>query len=175
MNFEAELLNDRSKENIQALTDYIIQHPDTLVDFMQLLDVKNTSESQYRAAWVLGYLAPLGAKPFEPHFNHLIHLLDTPELHPTIHRSITRLFQYFILPEDHHGKIIDVCFNILASEEHLSAQRANCMTILHNYTKIYPEICQELDIVISEILEYKKDPALQSRGKKVLNTLRKKS
>ncbi len=175
MNFESELLNDRSKENMQALASHIIQYPEKLPELIQLLDISNKSESQYRAAWVLGYLAPLGTGQFEPHFTHLINLLDIQELHPTIHRSITRLFQYITLPEDYHGRIIDVCFNILSSDEHLSAQRANCMTILHNYSKIYPEIGHELDIVISEILEYKKDPALQSRGKKVLNTLRKKS
>lgn len=175
MDFEYQLLNDRSKENMQALAGYIIQHPDSLPDLIRLININNKSESQYRAAWVLGYLAPLGVKNIEPHIGYLLQLLDMPDLHPTIPRSISRLFQFVVLPEEYHGQAIDVCFKILASEEHLSAQRANCMTVLYNYTKIYPEIGQELNLVISEILEYKKDPALQSRGKKIINTLRKRS
>lgn len=175
MNIEQSLISDRSKGNVQSLADYIVSNPIALPELVQLLNTDNTSESQYRAAWVLGYLAPIGIQALEPHLDFLLQLLRTERLHPTIPRSITRLFQFITLPEIYHGRLIDSCFNILASEEHLSAQRANSMTILHRYTKIYPEIGQELLLVISEILEYKNDPALQSRGKKILKTLKKAS
>lgn len=175
MNIEQSLISDRSKENIQFLADYIVRNPETLPELIQLLSPENTSESQYRAAWVLGYLAPAGIQSLEPHLDFLLQLLTTEQLHPTIPRSITRLFQFIILPEAYHGRLIDACFNILASEEQLSAQRANSMTILQHYTKLYPEISQELQLVIREILEYRKDPALQSRGIKILKTLKKTS
>lgn len=175
MNIEQSLISDRSKENMQSLADYIVRNPETLPDLMQLLNKENTSASQYRAAWVLGYLEPIDMDSLEPHLDFLLQLLATDELHPTIPRSITRLLQFITLPEAYHGRLIDICFHILTSEDHLSAQRANSMTILCHYSKIYPEIGHELQLVISEILEYRKDPALQSRGIKILKTLKKAS
>lgn len=165
---------DRSKETIQRFVDDIIQDPSLLPNLIELIDKKNDGEkSQFCAAWILGYLSPLGLQPFLPYLDFFLELLETSNLHPTIPRSITRLFQNIILPEAYHGKIIDIAFNILSSEEELVASRVNSMTILYQYVKIYPDLAQELSLVIREILEYRKNPSIQSRGKRVLQQLNK--
>lgn len=174
MTWKAILEKDRSKECIQQFVREIIERPETLNQLIDLLHENNRkSSSQFSAAWILGYLSPLGTEAFEPHLDFLLQLLETPDLHPTIPRSITRLFQEITLPEVYHGRIIDIAFKILSSEnEHLST-RVNCMSILLLYTKIYPELSHELQLVIQEILEFKKDASIQSRGKQVLKQLKK--
>lgn len=133
------------------------------------------SNIHYRAAWVLGYLSPLGNEAFSEYLDFLLLSLEKQNNHPTITRSITRLFQELNLPEKHHARLINISFDILTSEKQELAQRANSMTILYNYSKKYPDIQVELKLVIQEILEYKKEASIQSRGKKVLQQLRKNS
>lgn len=174
MNWKETLDKDRSKETIQRFVDAIILDPSLLPNLIELIDQKNEGEkSQFCAAWILGYLSPLGLEPFLPYLDFFLELLETPNLHPTIPRSITRLFQDIILPEAYHGKIIDITFYILSSEEQSVAARVNCMTILYQYVKIHPDLAQELSLVIREILEYRNDPSIVSRGKKVLHQLKK--
>lgn len=173
MDWNHTLTNDRSKETIQKFVDDIIADPKLLPNLIELIDTDNHNKSQYIAAWILGYLSSIDVKYFEPHLDHLLRLMETPDLHPTIYRSITRLFQELMLPEPYHGKVVDISFKILTSEEQLAASRCNCMTILTEYAKLYPELLPELKLVIEEILEYKKDPSIQSRGIKVLKKIHK--
>lgn len=173
MNIESIISTNRSKEKIQEIIDSIIAEPQKLNELMNILKDENLKDIHYRAAWILGYLAPLGSKAFEEYYDFLLKSLKNEEAHPTIIRSITRLFQFITLPEKYHGQIIDISFNILTSEQQELAQRANTMSIIYNYSKLYPDFKQELKYVIQDILEYKKEASIQSRGKKVLKQLNK--
>lgn len=167
------LLNNRSKTEIQKMIDSIILHPEKIHELMSILMDAKLLDIHYRAAWVLGYLAPLGNDAFENYFDFLLQTLEKENIHPTVTRSITRLFQYLEIPEKHQGQLINISFHILTSEKQELAQRANSMTILYNYSKKYPDIQLELRYVIQEILKYKKDASIQSRGKKILKQLNK--
>lgn len=167
------LLNNRSKLEIQKMIDSIILHPEKIHELMSILMDEKLMDIHYRAAWVLGYLAPLGSDAFENYFDFLLQTLEKENIHPTITRSITRLFQYIEIPEKYQGQLIDSCFKILTYEMQELAQRANSMTILYNYSKKYPDIQSELRYVIQEILEYKKEASIQSRGQKTLKQLNK--
>lgn len=174
MSWKDILDRDRSKETIQSIVAEIIEQPEKLPHLIELIGKKNHgTKSQFSAAWILGYLSPLGLEPFLPYLDFFLELLETPNLHPTIPRSITRLFQDIVLPEAYQGKIIDIAFNILTDEEQAIASRANCLSVILLYVKIYPELAQELKLVTEEILEFRKDPSIQSRGKKVLQHLKK--
>jgi hypothetical protein len=47
------------------------------------------------------------------------------------------------------------------------------MTILFNYSRKYPDIQNELRYVIQELLQFKSEASIQSRGIKILNQLNK--
>jgi hypothetical protein len=173
MDIESILISNRSKIQIQNIIETIIESPQKLEELIKILMDKNLSPIHYRAAWVLGYLAPLGNDAFQKYWKFLLELLKKEDQHPTITRSITRLFQKLELPEKYHGQLIDISFNILTSEKQSLAQRANTMTILFNYSRKYPDIQNELRYVIQELLQFKSEASIQSRGIKILNQLNK--
>lgn len=173
MNLEQALLADRSKENMQKIVRYITKNTSSLPELLRLIASDKEEKIQMRAAWVLGYLGSLENKEFAPHYPFLLEVLEDLDRHPTVIRSITRLFQYVEVPESYQGRFIDICFQILLSPQQLSAQRANSMTILHHYSQLYPEIANELEGAILNVLETQSDASLVRRGNKVLKSLRK--
>ena len=171
MDISASLSHDRSKQNVESIVRYILDHPQTLDKLMSLILSEDNALS-FRASWVLGYLDPLGGNLFVPYMDRLLDMLEEKGHHPSVTRNITRLLQNIEIPETFHGRLTDIAFNILTAEDQLNAPRTNCMTILDKLVKNYPDLKQEFIFVLEELLRYKNDPSLQSRGRKILKRLK---
>ena len=66
-----------------------------------------------------------------------------------------------------HGQVMDVCFRYFSSPTEAIAIKAFSITVLQKLAKLYPEIINEIKLVIEERWDYE-TPAFKVRAKKLL-------
>ncbi len=120
-----------------------------------------------RAAWPLSYCAIAHPELIQKHFSKLINNLHKPGLHSAVRRNTVRLLQDVPIPAKYHGEIMDICFNYILSPEETVAVKAFSLTVLQKLSSFYPEIMQELKLVIEERWDHE-TTAFRSRAKKIL-------
>jgi hypothetical protein len=84
------------------------------------------------------------------------------------------LLQQITIPERLHGEVMNICFEYIASPDESVAVKAFSLTILQNLSKQYPEIKNELKLVIEERWDHE-TAAFRSRAKKILKEIEKAS
>lgn len=170
MDIRYQLLNHNSKENIQAIVEYI---GDDAERYAALMDIFLHGESRevQRASWVVGKCGdsyPTLAKPYLP---EMIERIKNPQ-HNAVQRNVLRLFQYMEIPEELLGETVDSCFTILNDPQAAIACRAFSMTVLYNACLREPLLAEELKATIEIHLE-DASAGFKSRGKKILRQLEK--
>jgi hypothetical protein len=106
-----------------------------------------------------------------PYLDRLVANLknDIPDV---IKRNTVRILQTQDIPDHLLGAVADSCFQFLGSKNEAVAIQAFSMTVLLNVVRKVPELGSELKWLIEEQLPYA-SAGFVSRGKKVLNELRK--
>jgi hypothetical protein len=74
------------------------------------------------------------------------------------------------IPKKLHGKVMNVCFQFIENPSTPVAVKAFSLTVLHKLSKYYPEIKQELKVIIEERMETE-TAAFKTRGKKILSDI----
>jgi len=166
MNIRAMLLVEQSKKQCDKIVKYIGDDPKKFAELM-----KNFFEGAYRvtqrAAWPMSECVEKYPELITPYYAKLISNLSKKNLHDAIPRNTVRLLQHVDIPKKFHGRIMDVCFRYLQSNETAIAVRVFSMTILENLSKIYPEIFPELKLIIEERWSHE-TAAFHSRARKIL-------
>ncbi len=120
-----------------------------------------------RAAWPLSYCVIEHPQLIKKHFKELITNLHTPQLSDAVKRNTVRLLQHIEIPEEFHGEILNLCFDYIASPSEAAAVKAFALTVLQNLAQYYPEIKDEVKIIIEDRWEAE-TPAFRSRAKKFM-------
>ncbi len=120
-----------------------------------------------RAAWPLSYAVITHPKLISKHFGKLLKNLDKPNLHDAVKRNTIRLLQDITIPEKYQGDIMNRCFDYIISHTEKPAIKAFSLTVLHNLTKQFPEIKQELKTIIEDRWDIE-SAAFKSRARKIL-------
>jgi len=123
-----------------------------------------------RAAWPMSYCSITYPQLIQKHLGKLIRNLKQPKLHDSVKRNTVRLLQHLTIPQRLHGKVMSICFEYIASPDETVAVKAFSLTILQNLSKQYPEIKNELKLIIEERWEHE-TAAFRSRAKKILKEL----
>jgi len=105
-----------------------------------------------------------------PHLAKLVKNLHKPGLHDSIKRNTVRLLQYIDIPKRFHGEIMDTCLRYVSSPDEAAAIKAFSLSILQNLSQQYPEIRNEVKLIIEERWPYE-TAAFHSRARKFLKTL----
>jgi hypothetical protein len=93
--------------------------------------------------------------------------LARKDVHPAVIRNSVRILQKIEIPEAFHGKLMHSCFGLIETPETPVAIKAFSLTILQHLSKYYPEIQQELKLIIEERWAHE-TAAFKSRAKKIL-------
>ena len=101
------------------------------------------------------------------HWTKLLTNLERPDLHGAITRNTVRLLQYTSIPEAYQGIVMVLCFKLASAPAEKPAVKAFSLTILDKLSKLYPEIRNELKLMIRSQWD-EEGPAFRSRGKKIL-------
>ena len=170
MDIKKKLQADSNVKRNRVLAQHILEHPQLFDELMQYFFSEDLRIAQ-RSSNVVNLCVEKNNLLIFPYLPKIIKgLKKTP--HDAYKRNSIRLMQFIDLPEEHIGDVADICFKYLDSVKEPIAVRAFSMTVLYNITKTYPEIKNELIMMIEDHLPYG-SAGIKARGKNILRLLRK--
>ncbi len=171
MNIREELSKQQIhfKTHALAITEFAVSSEE---NFKELIDcfLSKDIRVEQRAAWSVSWAAQKKPEIVQPYIGILVDQLKRKDVHNAVIRNSLRILEDLIIPEEFHGEVMDACFQFLQNPETAIAIKAFALTVLFNLSKIYPEIKNELRIIIEENMDYE-TAAYRSRGKKILARL----
>lgn len=169
MNIRSELLKEHSKAQAIKISTYIGDDP---ARFKILMDLFLSSEYRVcqRAAMSVNWCYNNHPELLKPYVEAMIRNLHRNDIHDAVKRNTVRFFQFIPVPEKLQGELMDICFQFLLSAEEPPAIKAFSMTILCNICKQYPELKNELRMIIEDQMPHA-PASFTSRGRKILKSL----
>lgn len=158
------------KPTADKVTAYAAKSPE---NFKELMDCFFSNEYRLaqRAAWSVSYAARKKPVFVKPYLEQIAAMVVRTDVHDALIRNSVRILQEIELPEALHGTIMNACFAFIEKPSTPAAIKAFALTTLHNLSKTYPEIGDEIVAIIEQQWD-NETPAFKSRGKKILEQLR---
>lgn len=170
MNIRERLEAEHSKTVTLAVVSYIGRDKKRFRELMTIL-LDGEYRLTQRAAWPLSHVAIEHPELIAPYYAKLIQKLESPNEHPAIARNILRIFQECPVPEKHWGSLIDICFKFIMSETKPAAIRAFAITVASRICRHFPELRNELILMLRELSAIPQLPAVKQRTKLALKEL----
>jgi hypothetical protein len=126
-----------------------------------------------RAMWVLGHCSDIDYNRVKPFLNILIDNLKHPNLHNGVIRNTLRLFQKHTVPKKQESFLLDKCFEYIKNPTEAIAVRAFAMTVIFNISKPYPELLDELLMILNDLSIHDNGPGIRSRLKNITKEIHK--
>lgn len=121
-----------------------------------------------RASWPLSYIIEKHPFLINKHFSVITHALGDQSLKDAAKRNLLRCLQTIIIPKKYNGKIADACFKFINDPDEKAAVKAFSISILDTLSKTYPELREELILILESMYDHE-TPAFRSRARKILN------
>lgn len=172
MDLQQALLEEHSKNQTIRIANWIGCDADRTA---RLINVFMYDEHRVvqRAAWVVSSVAAQYPHLIVPHMPSLVKRLQDNGIHDAVKRNVLRLFQFTELPEAIHGDLMNSCFDALTDPKEALAIRAFAMTVLARLTLWYPELNNELALILEDALRQEQSPSFKNRAKKILQQVKK--
>jgi hypothetical protein len=164
MDLRSTILAEHSKANCNKIVRWVGSSQQRFDELFNLF-LNSEYRINQRAAWPLSYCVIDHPEFIAKHFSKMVKNLHKPGIHDSVKRNTVRLLQHMDIPKKFHGEIMDICFHYVSSSNEPVAIKAFSLTILHNLSKQYPEITNEIKLVIEERWEHE-TAAFHSRAKK---------
>ena len=164
MNIRTALLTEHSKSQVLKIVKYI-GNDRTRFDTLMQLFLNDEYRVCQRAAWAVSVCAETHPEWMRSYIPVMLDNLNK-KVHPAVIRNTIRLLQFTDIPKKEHGRVADICFRYLADPGTPVAIRVFSMTVLSSLSEVYPEIKNELKLIIEEQLPYA-TPAFKSRLKQI--------
>lgn len=171
MNVQEQLLITHSKENSQKIADYIGNDQKRYTALWEL--VKNGEPPiPQRASWVLDHIPMSYTPAIDRYLPEMIATLEKP-VHDAVKRNIVKILAQAAIPEDYSASLFDRCIDWLIDAKTAIAIKAHCMDIAAKIAMPYPELREELKVVIKDQMNHEGSKGIVSRGRKVLGRMEK--
>lgn len=168
-----EILKEHSKENALRIATYACQSEKNFKELMLCFSDKEYRVAQ-RAAWSVSWAAGKKPEMIIPYIKELVAQLQRKDVHNAVIRNSVRILEAIEIPEKFHGAVMNTCFKFIEDPATPVAVKAFSLTTLFNLSKHYPEIQQELKLIIEERWETE-TAAFKSRGRKILKSINPKA
>ena len=166
MDLNYMLSTDCSKAAKDRMVSYIKDDPGKFAELFDLFRNGKGLVAQ-RASWAVSYCAEQYPELIYPYCQEMVDYLQVPGIHDSIKRNILRTFQDINIPVTLEESLLELCFDYVINRREAVAIRVFAMQVLANLSERYPEIRNELKVIIEDELPYAK-PAFVSRGRKIL-------
>ena len=164
------LKEEHSKKQTDRIVRYIGNDKARFAVLVELF-FKGEYRITQRAAWPLSYCVRAHPDLIRPYFKRLLDNLRRKDLHVAVIRNTVRLLQDVEIPRRYHGQVMSTCFDLIQSPETPIAVKAFSLTILAGLAAGYPDIGNELKLIIEEQWE-QATPAFRVRAKRALAAIR---
>lgn len=146
-----------------------ICHSPTDIRIMFELNSHPDPKIAWRSTYIIDMLHDLDNDLLADYIPIIIKKLPNETNH-SIKRHYARILTQYDLSKLADGHLIDACFNWLQSEEIPIAVKAHCMLILFKLCKAYPDLKQELILVLEDLIPYG-SKGVVNRARKLLKDL----
>jgi hypothetical protein len=171
MNIRESLEQEHSKALTLQIIAYIGNDASHIAELMACFFDKEWRICQ-RAAWAVGMIGEKQPSLIEPYLEQMLLNLRTPQ-HDAILRNTMRVLRDMpTIPDSILGLAADASFRFLETPSVAIAIRAFSMRVLEKICRKEPDLKGELRILIEEILEHEKAPALIAAGSDVLKQIK---
>ena len=172
MNIREELLKYQVQSKAQAMQIATDAAGSEMV-LSELIDCFTSGDTRLtqRAAWSLSWVAQKNPEAIQPYIDIIVSQISRPEAHDAVIRNSLRILEDIEIPEQFHGEVLNACFDFIQKKHTAVAIKAFSLHVIFNLSKLYPEIRNELKLVIQENIEFE-TAAFRSRGKKLLAKLK---
>lgn len=169
MNLQTSLPERYSREDFKEIIDWIDGSHEHFAELMEIFFDGNTRKNQYAAGLMIHCIDEWDYL-LNPYLEKLILNLQNDGLHDAIKRNTVRVLQNAEIPENLHGITANICFKYLQNPSEAIAIKVFSMTIIHNLTKDYPELKEELKFILEEQMPFQ-SAGFRSRAGKILMKL----
>lgn len=149
---EQQLMAELSRRNIDLVTQWIIEQPESISTLIALVLAHNEKVSP-RATWVLEKLSEKIHEPAANYLEIIINELQNIKSSST-RRTISKVLMLHTIPEKYEGELLDYCITMIELPKEPVAVKANCMTIIFNLLPKYPELKNEIFAIIENQIPY---------------------
>jgi hypothetical protein len=174
MDLREALLEEHAKRQEEKIIPWIGRDKARLMQLINLFLHDNQRVVQ-RAAWVVSGVAAQHPDLIVPHLPALVKRAQDKGVPDAVKRNVLRLLQFTELPEVIHGDLMNCCFDAVADPAEALAIRAFAMTVLARLTLVYPELTNELKLILEDALQQEQAPSFKNRGKKILQQLNRQT
>lgn len=172
MKLREAILEEHTKANTVKITRWVGADPQRIAGLMQLF-MHDEYRVVQRAAWIVRYVADAQPALMAPYLPLLVERLQDTTAHIAVKRNVLRIFEAIELPEAIHSDLMNICFDSIADPAEAIAVRAVSLGILARLAGLYPEIKNEIRLIIDDVMSQAPPAAFRSRAKKVLKQLGK--
>lgn len=164
------ILRTRGKQDVLRAVDFIGTDSKNIEEIVSL-SLSNDEKISMKASWVLRYVAEKNKGLITPYLDQIVNRLDSCSF--SCQRSLLNILEYYkSIPEDLEDATYHACFTILLNKSAPIANHACSMNIASSICLKYPELSNELILVIEDLLP-NGSPGVKNRGKKTIQLLRK--
>lgn len=172
MDLRTEILKEHSRRQAEKIARYALSAPSRFKELMDLF-CSNEYRVAQRAAYALMVCTDEQPEIILPYLGRLLKNLRKEGIHDAIKRNTMRVLQDIHIPKKHQGAVLEAAFGFLNNKKEPIAIRVFAMTVIFNLSKLYPELGQELKLIIESEIDEGALPAFRSRGTKILKALGK--
>lgn len=168
LTIQQQLYLEHSAQNADRIAKYISDHPEHLEELATILCGSDQLAAQ-RSGQVLKYAVEkydivLSAQQTKP----LIHHIFAPTTHDAVVRNTLSILQkHVVIPSEVEGELYDFCIHSIAVLKSPIAVRAFAMGVAYRIASPYPELLNELKIILEEVLIHAEKGVL-SRARNIL-------
>ena len=152
---------------------FIREVGDSREKFNTLLDLALHEKDPvaWRAGWILDGSDEQNPGLASHSISKIIQRLPGIESTGTL-RCLLRLLCRYPIDEEDQGVLIDLCFDFMVSEHYPVAVKVHAMQLIYNHALIYPELKEELVMVIRD-QAVNNSVGFKSRGMRIIKQLEK--
>lgn len=171
MDLRKQILKAHSKNNCDIIVKWIGADPARFAELFRIF-LNDEPMVVQRAAWPLSEAVIANPGLVKPFFARLIANLSIPGRHEAVRRNTIRLLEYVDIPKRFHATLLNLCFGYISDPNEKAAVKASSITVLDHLSAFYPEIKNELLIVLTDRFN-NESPAYKARARRVLSKLRR--
>ncbi|MCJ7820900.1 MAG: (deoxy)nucleoside triphosphate pyrophosphohydrolase [Bacteroidales bacterium] len=141
----------------------------------QLVTLSSSHEKRvgFMASWALSKVADIDIEMLKPFLPSLIVAL--PDVaNESVQRSFMRVItksDLSLIPVSHHARLVEYCMGIMRTEQAAVAPKAYGMEILASFCEIYPDMVNEVAVVVQLAIN-DEHGGMKAAGRKVIARLK---
>jgi len=160
---------EHSKAQCMKIVRWVASDADKMRALMNLFFSENIRHCQ-RASWPLMYIGSNASYMVKPYLKKMVQVLDHAK-HDAVVRNVVRVCEDAPIPKEIEGQLLEKSFEFINDPKRAVAIRAFSINVADKICQHYPELQEELKLVLLEHIDHG-TAAFRIRAKKVIKKMK---